>query len=206
MQISTPLIGKPLLELNYELTVWVCFLKEEKQSYRTPFQVTDLGSFGCSSIDTGGLEARSSAIFCSYLLYLLCQLTGRGEHQALSMKYTDHFLHVSQQATSVISLIRWGQESVNAQNLQKQHSMTYNGSIATFQERLMVDVHDCWQQVLRNIQKIMLIMFSYICRSGLKDQCTILSTWHHFSEIRIFNLQRAFCQTQSGQCQPYPGH
>ena len=95
---------------------WIFFLR--KKSYCTPFQVTDLGSFGCSSIDTGGLEARSSAIFCSYLLYLLCQLTGRGEHQALSMKYTSHVLQVSQQASSHLV---WSDEArnLNAQNLQK---------------------------------------------------------------------------------------
>lgn len=84
--------------------------------------------------------------------------------------------------------------------------MTYNWSITTLQERLMVDVHDCWQQVLRNKKKIYIDYFSYICQSDLIYQCAILLMWHHFSEIRIFNLRRAFCQTQSGQCRPYPGH
>lgn len=52
--------------------------------------------------------------------------------------------------------------------------MTYNWSIATLQERLMVDVHDCWQQVLRNKKNKYIDYFSYICQSDLIYQCAIL--------------------------------
>lgn len=58
--------------------------KTKQKTLNTSFQVTDLWSFGCSTIDAGGLEARSSAIFCSHLLHLLSQLSGWGQHQALS--------------------------------------------------------------------------------------------------------------------------
>lgn len=49
-------------------------------NYNTPFQVTNLWSLGCAAINTGRLQARSSAIFCSHLLHLLCELTSWRQH------------------------------------------------------------------------------------------------------------------------------
>lgn len=62
------------------------------ECYQTSFQVTDLGPFGSTTIDAGGLEARSSAIFLSHLLHLLRQLTSWCKHQTLA---TREILHLS---------------------------------------------------------------------------------------------------------------
>lgn len=59
--------------------------------YQTSFQVTDLGPFGSTTVDAGGLEARSSAIFLSHLLHLLCQLTSWCKHQTLATREIGDF-------------------------------------------------------------------------------------------------------------------
>lgn len=49
----------------------------------TPLKVSNLWSFGCSTIDTGAFDTGGLAIIICNLLNLLSQLSSWGEHQTL---------------------------------------------------------------------------------------------------------------------------
>lgn len=147
--------------------------------YQTSFQVTDLGPFGSATIDAGGLEARSSAIFQSHLLHLLCQLTSWCKHQTL--------------ATRAIGDFSTGLKVQIAPTWQRKN--THNGTIATFQECLMVNVYDSRQQILQSIKHLSKLNLL------LKSICKYRRIFKNKS-----NLQKVSCQIQSVQCQPCPCH
>lgn len=63
-------------------STWIQFywLKKKNHSGHTPLKVPDLRSFGCTTIDAGGLETGRPAVFSGHLLHLLSQLTGWCQH------------------------------------------------------------------------------------------------------------------------------
>lgn len=48
---------------------------------------------------------------------------------------------------------------------------TYNGTISTFKERLVVNVDNCWQQILRGERKDILVTFTQrsLCQNSDYD-------------------------------------
>lgn len=156
MQISTPWGGGGVNKLFHHPKTWgeggwlatLCW----NRGYSTSFQITDLRSFGCSSIDTGRLQARSSAILSSHLLHLLCQLTGRREDETLQCKRNFCIKTLWHCVLPFrVQHFQWLLEMCIVK--KKCPVTTYNWTISTFEERLVVNVDNCWQQILGRGEK-----------------------------------------------------
>lgn len=111
----------------------------------TSLKVSNLWSFGCTTIDTSAFDTGRLAIVISNLLDLLSQLSGRGKHQTLWRDEEEGWGRFSDRLQAHTGDL--DQTHIKDNNTYRIY--THNRTIPSLQIGLVVDVYNSRKKVLQ---------------------------------------------------------